>query len=1070
MTENTEAGKAPAQNQNSEAKSKEEDDLNLDFSGLKQKITGLFSSKKTSEEPTHPHSTHSSHPESHHDHPHQVHHHPSQKEEELSLDFTSAITFGKKHAKWLIPLACILIALFASVYLRTMPLRMPVAEDWAANTVYNFYKTNIGNQVSQQYPNLPAQNRNSLVDKEWQKFYDGNKERLKQEISQVANQYRAQFQDDSGTLYLLGIDPWHFYRMTEYAVNNGYPGSELKDGEPWDAYRLAPLGTSGVFIFHTWFGMAWHKFVNLFTTMPLMATFFWVGVIFSALSVIPAFFIGKRISGNNVGGFFTALLMAVSAFFVQRTTGESSDTDVYVVFFPLLIIWLFLEALEAKELKKKLVWGSLAGISTGIFLFAWSGWWYVFDFILATVGIYLLYTLAKNYQNISETLRSSDFLNTIYLTITYFVTTWIVTSFFDNVKAIFDHAVLGPLGFINIKAVAVNSVWPNILTTVAELNVVPLEAVISQLGGKLLFALAIVGVLLTFLKKDENGNRDIKVPVLLAIWFVASLYATTKGVRFTLQATPVFAIAFGAFLGIVWHYASQWVSKELKLDSRITKVIFFLLLAILLIEPVKAGYAQAYGSVPSMNDGWYNTLLKIKAEAPADAIITSWWDFGYWFRAIANRAVTFDGGTQVEWGAHWVGNSLLNNEEKSTIGIIRMLNCGQNTAFDELHKIFNDTPKEVALLHQIIVQDKSEAIKTLKDAGLTTEQIASVIKYTHCDARPDYYITSSDMIGKAGVWGHFGSWDFNKAVMYQQTKDKTQEEAVAYLTKKFNFTAEQATQLHSQIQSTPADSWIAPWPNYISGINPCETSSEKELLCNVGTSQGTITLSVNLENKSAIVKTNNPETVVHPDSLVYADKEGIKEKKFSSENNQQILGFSAVLIPQGESGGVTTYGMMLTDPALGASTFTKLYFFNGHGMKCFSKFDDVNSATGGMVATWKVDYECKQKNQVFFLPKEEVQAAHLLITLNNRTEEEAKALIDKIKAEITTQNFAEYAKKYSEDPGSKNYGGELGWFGKGIMVPEFEKAAFAVNSGEISQPIKSQFGWHLIWVKEKRTS
>ncbi|MEK6845419.1 MAG: peptidylprolyl isomerase, partial [Nanoarchaeota archaeon] len=412
---------------------------------------------------------------------------------------------------------------------------------------------------------------------------------------------------------------------------------------------------------------------------------------------------------------------------------------------------------------------------------------------------------------------------------------------------------------------------------------------------------------------------------------------------------------------------------------------------------------------------------------------------------------------------------LLNNEEKSTIGIIRMLNCGQNTAFDELHKIFNDTPKEVALLHQIIVQDKSEAIKTLKDAGLTTEQIASVIKYTHCDARPDYYITSSDMIGKAGVWGHFGSWDFNKAVMYQQTKDKTQEEAVAYLTKKFNFTAEQATQLHSQIQSTPADSWIAPWPNYISGINPCETSSEKELLCNVGTSQGTITLSVNLENKSAIVKTNNPETVVHPDSLVYADKEGIKEKKFSSENNQQILGFSAVLIPQGESGGVTTYGMMLTDPALGASTFTKLYFFNGHGMKCFSKFDDVNSATGGMVATWKVDYECKQKNQVFFLPKEEVQAAHLLITLNNRTEE-AKALIDKIKAEITTQNFAEYAKKYSEDPGSKNYGGELGWFGKGIMVPEFEKAAFAVNSGEISQPIKSQFGWHLIWVKEKRTS
>ena len=78
------------------------------------------------------------------------------------------------------------------------------------------------------------------------------------------------------------------------------------------------------------------------------------------------------------------------------------------------------------------------------------------------------------------------------------------------------------------------------------------------------------------------------------------------------------------------------------------------------------------------------------------------------------------------------------------------------------------------------------------------------------------------------------------------------------------------------------------------------------------------------------------------------------------------------------------------------------------------------------------------------------------------------AEIELIASVVTPENFAEVAKTESEDRGSSVRGGDLGWFGLGMMVKPFEDAAFSIQPGEISKPIRSQYGWHIIYKEDER--
>lgn len=108
--------------------------------------------------------------------------------------------------------------------------------------------------------------------------------------------------------------------------------------------------------------------------------------------------------------------------------------------------------------------------------------------------------------------------------------------------------------------------------------------------------------------------------------------------------------------------------------------------------------------------------------------------------------------------------------------------------------------------------------------------------------------------------------------------------------------------------------------------------------------------------------------------------------------------------------------------------------------------------------------------------KDEVEASHILIKttddqnkpLPEAEQKKAKEKAEKVLKEVKAGgDFAELAKKYSQDPGSAEQGGSLGTFGKGMMVKEFEDAAFGMEPGQVSNLVKTDFGYHIIKVTDR---
>lgn len=874
----------------------------------------------------------------------------------------------------------ILIPMFLAVFVRVGTMDMPVANEWAANSVHGFIKGDIANVINAKFPNLPEDVKTKRVDEQFTRAitegsyniqtgqYAGQTLNIANEVANNAAQLKQFWQYDLNgkqVTYMPDIDPYYFLRYARNYLDHGYIGDYINDkGEEVDSHKRAPFGTNVESYFLPVL-IAWnHKIASMFSSnTDLMQTASLLPIIIAVLTVIPAFFIGRRIAGN-IGGFFAAVMMSVNLAALNRTLWGHPDSDGFNLFFPLVVVWFSIEAFYAKKIWQKATYSGLAGLFVGLYTYAWTGWWYIFDFMccaFAVVGAVILireYLTAKSWKVIDPR-HNKNWMN-ILLLIVFFVgfSGVFVTAFagFSN----FIQSPLSPLEFASIKNAAKPDLWPNVYTTVAEMNTGSYDVAVAAVGGKFFFAIALLGIALLCLEAyNKKEPLHIFTAVLLSIWLIGSIYAVTKGVRFTLLVAPAFAVAFGAAIGLLASNVSEF-ARSLRTPRWILTTIVVAFAVFLVWQgPLSAAAAEGVRDVPIMNDAWWAALTKIKDNSTQDAIINSWWDYGHHFKYVADRAVTFDGASQNSPMAHWIGLALLTDNEDQAAGILRMLDCGSRTGVDRLDEAFNDTPKTVALMKKAILLDKEGARKLFMENGVSAAKADEVLKLTHCSPPENYFITSGDMIGKAGVWAHFGSWDFEKAYAYLNLRSADKDTAVADLVKEFNYTEEKASDMYYEVQGIDseeaANRWISPWPGYLGGLADCSVKNEM-VLCGNGVrfnaSSGRTGFTV--QGRDGI-----------PASASFIDMQG---KFVVKRYNDSNMDFSAAIIPSASG-----FKSVVMSPELAGSMFTRLYFFHGHGLRHFDLFDRQYELSNGEILVWKVDWTGASENDIFKVAEQEVQ-------------------------------------------------------------------------------------------------
>ena len=958
-----------------EKEENEEDDISFDFSKIKEITKNFFKKDKTKSQGS---------------------------DDEFNLDTKKLSDFFITHGA----LFLILIPIFLSIFVRIQPAYLSITDDWASSSVIEGIRSQIRGQINQQYPNLPDQNKDAIVGNELQKVLQQQKSQIDQQIAATSNFFKSKMQDDSGQTYLSTIDPYYWLRYTENIVERGHPGDELKDGIPWDNHMFAPIGRGVPPDMFLAYSTAYiFKFLSFFNAnLNLAAVAFFIPALISALAVIPAFFITRKIAGN-FGGFVAAAIIAVHPTFLIRTMGGIYDTDGYNVMFPLLITWIFIESLESKSLKKCAVLSAINGLLLGLYSFAWSGWWYIFDFILISIALYIAYysyvhrdELKANFLNL---ISQQAIKNSLAFLLIFFVVSGISVSAFVS-SARFMTFIKEPTNFARLKEVGITTIWPNVFTTVAEQNPASLDSVIDQVGlSKIFFFLiALMGITLTLSTRDykkwwfiaaafawyvvifalkvQNLNTflllisipiiirvaialwesdkelDIKYAILFIMWFIATVFASTKGVRFVMLVVPAFAIGFGIALGEFYRYSSMWIARGFHVNRLVSKILVIALSLLLLWPTYTSAHNTGRNMVTDFDDAWRLSLERIKEDSKPDAIVNSWWDYGHWFKYWTDRGVTFDGTTQNTPPAHWVGKVLLTSDEKLAVGILRMLDCGSREGFNIISNLTKDSVNAVKIMYEIMPEGRESAEKILR-MHFSESDAEKILEKTHCDAPENYFITSGDMIGKSGVWAHFGSWDFDRALTYNTLKKKEYSDdmakSVQFLKDRFNYSDKDAESLYYEVQSVrtsdQANNWIAPWPGY-AGTGGCSKADNETLRCGVSG----IPLVVNLTSYEAYAE--SAQGILHPKEMSFMAKDGVILKKYNESviTLQSGRNLGVALIKDGES-----YSVAAMDSDLAGSMFTRMFYQEGVGLKYFKKFSDERSIFGSRVIVWKVDWD-----------------------------------------------------------------------------------------------------------------
>ena len=268
---------------------------------------------------------------------------------------------------------------------------------------------------------------------------------------------------------------------------------------------------------------------------------------------------------------------------------------------------------------------------------------------------------------------------------------------------------------------------------------------------------AVIFLLIRMVQTHEPSDGSLRIRCLFTfffLWLTASVLGALQAVRYQMILALPLSVLAGIATAIVYRYFSE---KE-RLDGILAALV---LLTALLFPTAYAAVAAGVSPASSFpTPQMEREMAYIRENTPEDTVIASWWDFGYYFEEIGNRATLFDGGTQSGMRLYLMAKALTTDDASLSAGILRMLAASGDEALITLTERFQDGGEAVTLLMTLLSMDPEEAPAFLESAyGMSSDEAAELVSLIHpSDGRPLCLLISRDMIAKSKWFPFFGNW------------------------------------------------------------------------------------------------------------------------------------------------------------------------------------------------------------------------------------------------------------------------------------------------------------------------
>jgi len=577
---------------------------------------------------------------------------------------------------------------------------------------------------------------------------------------------QAYYHDQNDLPYMYDADCYYNYRLTKNYLDHGYLGDVKINGINWDLHSYYPPGRSAEYTpLLIYLAAAFYKFMNIFSNVPLIVTCFWLPAIVGPISGLVAYFFLRRFT-NEYGAVFAGILTVTIPFYFFRTVPGWFDTDMFNVFFPLLIIWFIVEAFSTQNPKKSMMFVILAAFSTAIFSMAWMGWFYVFYIVAISFLIYLVLCKLLSFM------KSKDFpiKTTLKIFLLYSVSTFIFLSFFGTLTSLVD-----PFSFL---WGGVQSTWPNIYLSVSELGNPSLGEVVAGLGPAFLggiFGLLLILRVLTNpkLKKRFLNKVNWFFYLIVILWILIGFISLKSGVRFIILLIPPLVISSGLMIGLTVDYISLLKENQRFGLFKDNKLITILSVCVILLVtvPVVLNISETTSMLPVINDDMMDASSWLNQNTSNDTVVFSDWSYCHFFTAFSDRPFSVDGGSSNSPRTYWIDKAFTTDNETLALGIFRMLSTNGDKGYLTLDNYTKNSTKTAEILNNILGLDKQSAMVLLTDKyAFSQNQSEKILDSTHPeDSRPFVILTYGEMLN-TGYWiFYFGGWDFDAMKGYNCT-------------------------------------------------------------------------------------------------------------------------------------------------------------------------------------------------------------------------------------------------------------------------------------------------------------